>query len=57
MPRPTSTLPAHARFALVTHVAELQAELATVTCPRERRTIAAELEAAKAAITKLSTEG
>ena len=57
MPRPTSTLPAHARFALVTHVAELEAELASVTCPRERRTIAAELEAAKAAITKLSTEG
>ena len=57
MPRPTSTPPAHARFALVTHVAELQAELASVTCPRERRTIAAELEAAKAAITQLSTEG
>ena len=37
MPRPTSSLPAHARYALVTHVAELQAELASVSCPRERR--------------------
>ncbi|MEN3214058.1 hypothetical protein PUR23_29180 [Methylorubrum populi] len=57
MLRPTSTLPAHARFALVTHVAELEAELASVSCPRERRTIAAELKAAKAAITQFSTEG
>ncbi|GAA0241464.1 hypothetical protein LNAOJCKE_4929 [Methylorubrum aminovorans] len=57
MPRPTSTLPAHTRFALVTHVAELQAELASVTCPRERRTIAAELKAARAAVAQLSTEG
>ena len=57
MPRPTSTLSATARFALVTHVAELQAERACITCPRERRTIAAELKAAQAEVAKLSTEG
>ena len=44
MPRPTSTLPAHARYALVTHVAELRAELASISCPRERRAIQAELQ-------------
>ncbi|WP_430912234.1 hypothetical protein [Methylobacterium sp. sgz302541] len=57
MPRPTSSLPAHARYALMTHVAELQAELASVSCPHERRTIAAELKAAQAEVAKLSTEG
>ncbi|CAX17105.1 hypothetical protein PUR23_28015 [Methylorubrum populi] len=57
MPRPTSTLPAHARLALVTHVAELEAELASVSCPRERRTIAAELKAARSAVSQLSPEG
>ncbi|MDP4025759.1 hypothetical protein Q8W71_24310 [Methylobacterium sp. NEAU 140] len=57
MPRPTSSLPAHARFALMTHVAELQAELASVSCPRERRTIKAELKVARAEMAKLLTEG
>ncbi len=53
MPRPTSTLPAHARYALVTHVAELQAELASISCPRERRTIQAELKAAQTRVAQL----
>ncbi|WP_197430588.1 hypothetical protein [Methylobacterium sp. CCH5-D2] len=57
MPRSTSTLPAHARFDLLTHVAELRAELSSITCPRERRTIAAELKAALAEAAKLTTEG
>ena len=57
MPRPTSSLPAHARYALVTHVAELQAELASVSCPRERRAIAAELKAAPAEVAQLPQEG
>ena len=57
MPRPTSSLPAHARYALVTHVAELQAELASISCPRERRTITAELKAAQARVAQLSTVG
>lgn len=57
MPRPTSNLPAHARIALAAHVAELQAELASVSCPRERRTIAAELKAAQAEVARVATEG
>ena len=57
MPRPTSTLPAHARYALVTHVAELQAELASISCPRERRTIQAELKAAQARVAQLPSQG
>ncbi|WP_167349668.1 hypothetical protein [Methylobacterium indicum] len=57
MPRPTSTLPAHARYALATHVAELQAELASISCPRERRTIQAELKAAQARVAQLTPEG
>ncbi len=57
MPRPTSTLPAHARYALVTHVAELRAELTSIACPRERRTIQAELKAAQARVAQLTPEG
>ncbi|WP_167350778.1 MULTISPECIES: hypothetical protein [Methylobacterium] len=57
MPRPTSTLPAHARYALVTHVAELRAELASISCPRERRAIQAELKAAQTRVAQLPPEG
>lgn len=55
MTRPAPTAPAAARLAIQSHIEELRAELSGVTCPRERRVIAAELRAAEAA--KLSTTG
>jgi hypothetical protein len=55
MTHPASIAPATARLAIQSHIAELRAELSAVTCPRERRVIAAELRAAEAA--KLFTEG
>jgi uncharacterized membrane protein len=57
MPRPTSSLSTNARLVLYFHLAELQAELASISCPRERRTIKAELEAAQAQIAQLPPEG
>ncbi|BAQ50247.1 hypothetical protein [Methylobacterium aquaticum] len=56
MPRPTSTLSDTARFALVTHIEELKAELSSLSCPRERRETQAQLKAAQAAIDLHSTE-
>jgi len=48
MSNPASTAPASSRFTLHVHVEELRAELASVLCPKERRQIAHELQAAQA---------
>ncbi|MGZ7870462.1 hypothetical protein ACXR8U_33060 (plasmid) [Methylobacterium radiotolerans] len=56
MPRPASTA-ASTRLALLTHIEELRAELASVSCPTERRQIERDLHAVRAQLGTLQTGG